>query len=57
MKISEITAITIAVMRFDHDLVAKLARRRGGIDVVSDGRVVFRLSIPSSPLKEMRWGR
>lgn len=48
----KITAITIAVLRFDPDLATKLARRRGGIDVVSDGRVAFRMSIPSTPLRD-----
>jgi len=51
VKITAITAITIAVLQFDPDLAMKLARRRGGIDVVSDGRVVFRLWIPSTPLR------
>jgi hypothetical protein len=47
-----ITAITLATLRFDPALATKLARRRNGVDVWSDGRVAFRLVIPSKPLTE-----
>lgn len=47
-------AITLAVLKYDPDLAAKLARRRGGVDVISEGRVAFRLWIPHEPLREDR---
>ncbi len=46
----KITAITIAMLHFDQELTTRLARRPGGIDVVSDGKTVFRLVVPGSPL-------
>ena len=48
----KITAITIAVLQFDQDLVMRLARRRGGVDVVSNGKVAFRLVVPSTTLRD-----
>jgi hypothetical protein len=46
------TAITLSMLKYDPDLTSALARREGGIDVISDGHVAFRLWIPHKPLKE-----
>jgi hypothetical protein len=50
MRLRNVEAITIAVLHFDPDLTMQLARRPGGVNVVSDGRVAFRLVLPSRPL-------
>ena len=51
-----IAAITLATLRHDPALATQLARRPRGIDVVSDGRVAFRLWIPSTALDERAKG-
>lgn len=45
------TAITLAVLKYDPDLAAELARREDGIEVISDGDVAFRLWIPHKALE------
>lgn len=48
----KITAITLAVLEFDQELVMRLARRPGGIDVVHNDKVAFRLVVPGTQLSE-----